>query len=515
MFSGHVRRVVLHFAAGKAVSFFVLSVASVVVCAVCGPVSIAGQDAAQNAPADVGMVLKIQTNEVVLDVVARDRHNNVVSDLREDQFEVYEVGKHAPRESRHILSMRTIDPHRDESRAGSAESGFKISTGAVCALNVMTHYELAVVASPEPGYHQVLVKSKRRDVTLSFRHRYYVGSMPNGAAASGATSAKGHKSPSDDEALGEAACFHPLVPPTLAITAHPTVAPGGNSTRYLVVVRPESLSGIGLTAPETTIKLDFGMCTFDATGQFLEYMKSSASRTVAAADFDRVEGHGLGTLLEIPGKNPPYLARFVVRERLTGNLGIVDVARPLTVAEQSEKEKMLLRPTGSIRSFGTVTPRENTFCGDVYELSSGASQLPDFWNLDPVGSIYNDTLDVQNQDITAAEGIAGVTRTNVWFGVDFWGEFYIKESGDYGFELESDDGSKLEIDNQQIIDLDGVHSAEAKSGHMKLEVGLHTIHVPYFQGPPTALALMLRVKAPGKSMRPFNLTEYAPPKSAR
>ena len=509
MISQHVRHAPPLFAAG-AVMYI-----SVAVAAICVSIRVAAQDAKQDAPIDVGMVLKIQTNEVVLDVVARDRHNNVVSDLKQEEFEVFEVGKHAGKAPHRILSMRTIDPHRDESRAGRAESGFKISTGAICALSVMTHYELAVPASPEPGYHQVLVRTSRKDVTLSFRHRYYVGPVPSGGQASAAASSKGRKPTSDDTALGEAACFHPLVPPTLAITAHPTVAPGGNSTRYLLVVRPESLPGIGLTAPDTTVRLDFGMCTFDASGQFLKYMKSSSDRTVSAADFDRIQAHGLGNVLEIPGAKPPYLARFVVRERETGNLGIVDVARPLTVVEQADKDKMLLRPTGSIRSFGTVTPRENTFCGDVYELSSGASQLPDFWNIDPVGSIYNDTLNVPDQDITAAEGIAGVTRNNTWFGVDYWGEFYIAEPGEYGFELESDDGSMLEIDDQLVIDLDGVHSALVKSGHVNLGVGRHTIHVPYFQGPPWALALILNIKPPGKSMRLLSLTEYAAPKAGK
>jgi hypothetical protein len=509
MFSGQVRRILPHCAAGISACF------SVAIVALCPCKAVVAQESAQPAPLAVPLVLRIQTNEVVLDVVARDRHNNVVADLKEDEFEVVELAKRGKGAPHRILSMRTIDPHRDESNAGRAESGFKISTGAVCALNVMTHYQLAIPASPEPGYHQVVVKTSRQDVSLSFRHRYYVGPTPGLGQAPDSTPPKGHNPTSDDTALGEAACFHPLVPPTLAITAHPTQAPGGNATRYLVVVRPESLAGIGLAAPSSKVKLDFGMCTFDATGAFVKYMKSSSDRTVSTADFDRIQANGFGTLLEIPGKEAPYLARFVVRERETGNLGIVDVARPLSVVAQGEKDKMLIRPTGSIRSFGTVTPREHTFCGDVYELSSGASTLPDFWNLDPVGSIYNDTLSVPEQDIMGAEGIPGITRNNMWFGVDYWGEFYVSEPGDYVFELQSDDGSKLEVDNQQVIDLDGVHTALVKSGHVNLAVGRHTIHVPYFQGPPTALALILRVKPPGKSMRPFNLTEYAAPKAVQ
>jgi len=508
MLSKHVGGIALRISAGVAVCFF-----GVIAAGYCRPAS--SQEGAPTRPADSGLVLKIQTNEVVLDVVARDRQNNVVADLKRDELEVFEVDSFSILTPHRILSMRTIDPHRDESRAGIEETGFRISTGAVCALNVLTHYELAIPASPEPGYHEVVVKTSRKDVSLSFRRRYYVGPTPSGGQDRALGHGKKPKNANGSEALGEAACFHPLVPPTLAITAHPTLAPDGSSTRYQVVVRPESLTGIGLTGPDSALKLEFGMCSFDATGQFVKYLKWAGDRTVTAADYDSIQANGLVNQLEIPGREAPYLARFVVRERETGNLGVVDVARPLSVAEQEEKEKMVARPMGSIRSFGTVTPRENAFCGDVYELPAGTSRLPDFWSLDPVGSIYNDTLNVPNQDITMSGGIPGVTRNNTWFGVDYYGEFYVTEAGDYGFSLQSDDGSRLEVDNQRVIDVDGVHQVFGGVGRVNLQVGRHLIHVPYFQGPPESLALILLIEPPGKRMRPMNLTDYATPKGAQ
>jgi hypothetical protein len=515
MFNKQVEQGMLHLAVRRAVSVFVLAGAVVAVGTGLCASGMAAQDAKQEATPDVGVVLKIQTNEVVLDVVARDRRNNPVNDLKQEEFQVFEVGKHADKAPRRILSMRTIDPHKDESRAGRAESGFKISSGAVCALRMVTHYELAIVAAGEPGYHPVVLKTSRKDVTLSYRRRYYVAPQPSGAQASADASAKGSKVKSDDIALGEAACYHPLVPPTLAITAHPSFAAGEDATRYQVVVRPESLAGIGLTSPDSKVKLDFGICLFDATGLVLGYMKSSADQTVAAADFADIQARGFSTLLQVPGKQSPYLARVAVRERETGNVGVVDVARPITAAEQAERMKMIIRQTGFLQSFGTVTPRENTFCGDVYELSSGIAVLPDFWNLDPVGSIYTEMLNVPEQDISGQQGIPGITRTTIFFGVDYWGEFYITEPGDYTFELNSDDGSKLEIDNQEVIEVDGLHPPQAKSGHVNLGVGRHTIHVPYFQGTPTLLALILRIKPPGKHMVDFYLKDYVAPKGAQ
>src|SRR5580692_229055 len=97
------------------------------VCSFCLPM--AAQETTPAAPAESPMVIKITTHEVVIDVLARDRHNNPVTDLAESELQVLEVGKHREKELHRILSVRIIDPHRDGSRAGSTDSGFRISSG--------------------------------------------------------------------------------------------------------------------------------------------------------------------------------------------------------------------------------------------------------------------------------------------------------------------------------------------------------------------------------------------------
>jgi hypothetical protein len=203
--------------------------------------------------------------------------------------------------------------------------------------------------------------------------------------------------------------------------------------------------------------------------------------------------------------------RLAVLDRNTGNLGIVDVSRPLPIDAQTSNAKKKHRLIGDIRAFGSVTPRENTFCGDVYELPAGTTSLSDLRDFDPVGSIYTNTLDIPDQDITRKDGIPGITHTSVWFGVDYYGKFYVSRPGEYFFELQSDDGSHLEIDNRLLIDMDGQHSVTKQTATTTLSAGWHSIHVPYFQGPPTELALVLRIQPPGESIRPFNLNEFMPP----
>jgi hypothetical protein len=450
------------------------------------------------------MVLHVETHEAVLDVVARDRHNLPITDLAANEFQVYEIPEHGSGIARRILSLRTIDPER-MNQEEDATKGFQVSSGAVCALNSAIHYQIAIPASSEPGYHTVLVKTTRTHVNLTFRRRYYVGLTRENATP------KDLKKLVTPEALTEAACYHPLTPPTLKITAKVLNAPGGNTTRYAVAIKPESLSDIGIQGSVPRVQLDFGMCVFDAAGEVAHYLHSSVDHQLNAADIGRLPEHGFVSILEAPGSEPPALARLAVLDRNTGNLGVVDVSRPLPIAgqtSQTEKKKKLI---GDIRAFGSVTPSENTFCGDVYELPVGATSLHDLGELDPVASLYSNTLDVPNQDITRMGGIPGITHKIVWFGVDYYGKFYVTKPGEYVFELQSDDGSRLEIDNRLFIDLDGQHATAKQTATITLSAGWHSIHVPYFQGPPTALALVLRIQPPGESMRPFNLNEFVPP----
>ena len=172
-------------------------------------------------------------------------------------------------------------------------------------------------------------------------------------------------------------------------------------------------------------------------------------------------------------------------------------------------------PQGPIGSFGSIVPAPDSFCGDVFELDQPSDRLPDFRELDPIGSLYAPTLDVPSQLFTNTSGIPGVTpRTNL-FGLDYHGVFWIKTSGDYQFRMVSDDGAFLYIDDTQLIDLDGLHSARGASGQTHLDPGRHTIHIPYYQGAVTSIALLLWVKSPGQNdWTLFDLRNFAPPPAA-
>jgi len=69
-----------------------------------------------------------------------------------------------------------------------------------------------------------------------------------------------------------------------------------------------------------------------------------------------------------------------------------------------------------------------------------------------------------------------------YFGLEFKGYINIKEDGIYTFYVSSDDGSQLYIDNNLVVNNDGIHSYITKSGQVVLEKGKHQILVKYFEG---------------------------------
>ncbi len=66
------------------------------------------------------------------------------------------------------------------------------------------------------------------------------------------------------------------------------------------------------------------------------------------------------------------------------------------------------------------------------------------------------------------------------FAFEFYGFIKIEKDGIYTFFTESDDGSKLFIDDVEIVNNDGQHGAEEKNGRAALKKGFHKIKILYF-----------------------------------
>jgi hypothetical protein len=122
-------------------------------------------------------------------------------------------------------------------------------------------------------------------------------------------------------------------------------------------------------------------------------------------------------------------------------------------------------------------------------------RLTDVQRCEPVAAFVTNELNVPPRRFEA--GFPGVSDRTEYFAIDYSGVFNVHKEGDYSFRLLSDDGSYLYIDGAMIINNDGTHGPESKTGDVHLTAANHNIRVLYFQGHKWMLALQLFVKPPG------------------
>ncbi len=67
------------------------------------------------------------------------------------------------------------------------------------------------------------------------------------------------------------------------------------------------------------------------------------------------------------------------------------------------------------------------------------------------------------------------------WNIEFSGVLDVASAGEHEFSLTSDDGSALFVNDQLVIDNDGLHGAVTKKGRITLPAGRHQINVLYFE----------------------------------
>jgi hypothetical protein len=518
----------------------------------------------ENAQNELGIPsLRVTTREVLIDLIALDRRNRAVLDLKPTELQVSaslepqpdernkkrRKASPAPASLESITSLSIFDPNNSSTATKDAPTGFRILSS--CLDRSTVHYLLAFHPGSEgltSGFHRIVVSTSRRNIKLFYRHKYYVGLAAPASEQSVLNKVK------VDQILQQSACYYPVNPLSIALNARLIESGRTDTDRFLVSVDASSLSFLTLNSDpngrelagfDRRIELDYGTCNFDQTGKPVSYFHAPLEQVLSSADYARALDRGFPHILEFPASEHIALTRVVLRDRATGNLGAVDVALPNSAPAPALQESPADSQTaadfktyqdhlniqwgvdghrqpsawirdvpGPIGSFGSIVAAPHSFCGDVYELPNAVPRLPDFRELDPIGAIYASSLDVPNQSFSNTSGIPGVTpRTNL-FGIDYHATFWVHDPGEYAFLLASDDGALLQIDDDTIIDLDGLHSVNAAGAHVRLDKGLHTIHVPYYQGAVDSVALELWVRPPGREdWSLFDLKDYCPPPS--
>jgi len=132
---------------------------------------------------------------------------------------------------------------------------------------------------------------------------------------------------------------------------------------------------------------------------------------------------------------------------------------------------------------------------DVYRLNQGMQSVSEMRRRKPVKRVCLAQLDIAPRPFR--EGFPGLGSTVEWFGLDIRFTVTIAETATWEVMLLADDGAILSIDDENVIDNDGIHAPTPVATRIKLEKGLRNFRVRYFQGPGPDLALMLAWKKPG------------------
>ncbi len=144
----------------------------------------------------------------------------------------------------------------------------------------------------------------------------------------------------------------------------------------------------------------------------------------------------------------------------------------------------------AVASYDVVDPGSNGLNYRYYE-GEGWQTIPDFDKLTPV-----------SRGIVTGFDLASIRKRQNQWGVRFFAFLNITTGGDYTFGLTSDDGSRLAIDGQTVVDNDGSHGAIEKSGTITLVPGVHAFVLDYFNDTSEEL-LDLTIDGPGIARRPL------------
>lgn len=140
-----------------------------------------------------------------------------------------------------------------------------------------------------------------------------------------------------------------------------------------------------------------------------------------------------------------------------------------------------------------------------YDYYEGIWQkLPDFAVLTAVesGKLENNLISIDPK------------KQNDNFGFVYQGNLNVAFDGEYTFLIDSDDGSRVIVDDKMVTNHDGVHpDGEAVSGKVSLTRGAHNLRVEYFEAGGGEV-LKVAWSGPGFTVKPLSTGTLSAPGSA-
>jgi hypothetical protein len=143
-------------------------------------------------------------------------------------------------------------------------------------------------------------------------------------------------------------------------------------------------------------------------------------------------------------------------------------------------------------AFGKPAPAPNGLLGEVFVVTDAAlASMPDFSALgEPVAVIGIGPVDIAATRFEQGfAGPSGKVSTN--FAIRFTGSLNVVTAGEYDLCMTSDDGSRLFLEDNLVLDHDGAHDASEKCELVYLDAGEYMLRLEYFQGASEGVALQL------------------------
>lgn len=174
----------------------------------------------------------------------------------------------------------------------------------------------------------------------------------------------------------------------------------------------------------------------------------------------------------IDGYNPDETAELYSKPVIVnipkGEFRIIKVIQISESGRRSSINKIIVR-NPDLKPALAVEPKKN---GLKYEYFTGNfQQVQDLEFSKPVNS------GILEGKISSEKWKTKIER---YIGLKFDGYIFIPETGNYTFSTLSDDGSKLFIDNELVVNNDGIHWLNEAYGAVKLEKGFHKFNISYF-----------------------------------
>ena len=482
------------------------------------------QPISDQAPSEApSFTFKVTTRMVIVEVVVRDSEDNPVRNLTAKDLQVSETIGDSKELPERIASFRAVSKpvaQTPETRGivlGWLHKSFCALTGA---------YELSYYLSPESrkdGLHRISVTSSRQDLTLYFRPGYKIEADKPAEVRAGELGGNGknlqlqqqqamaERKAHPEMELAMIACYDTLDTTTFQLGLQKVKSRQG--VAYEFVVPGSYFASLPENEHDRPTQLDYSLCTFEHGGHPLLHFEGMVQVEAGPENGPPLSRRGFVHSFTFDPQQhnvSPLSARLVVRDRNTGALGSGEIL--LQPLDRDHFPAPI--PEGQTNSRFGVPTRDTplALCGDVYQLAPWTTHLPRFSEIDALAPIYATSLGVYSRFFTL--GIPGITSRTEWFGVNYWGVFGVDRPGKYEFDLLSDDGAKVYVDEKLIVSDDTLHPAQGSRGKVQLGSGAHDIRVSYFQGPRTEVALVLLVKPPGRGWRLFDTRDFPNPEES-